>query len=97
MASDNLGMLAGLTAAGALLVDYVLTISVSIASGVAQNTPLVPDWLPYDVPIAVAAVVLIVLGNLTSSLLQTADPPRVPQSTLAGDQVSSVSGVASGR
>jgi amino acid transporter len=64
VASDNLGMLAGLTAASALLVDYVLTVSVSIASGVAQITSLVPDWLPYDVPIAVAAVMLIVLANL---------------------------------
>jgi amino acid transporter len=64
VASDNLGMLAGLTAAGALLVDYVLTVSVSIASGVAQITSLVPEWLPYQVPLAVGAVVLIVLGNL---------------------------------
>src|SRR5258708_9065810 len=64
VASDILGMLAGLTAAGALLVDYVLTVSVSIASGVAQITSLVPDWVPYGVPLAVGAVVLIVLGNL---------------------------------
>ena len=64
VANDNLGMLAGLTAAGALLVDYVLTVSVSIASGVAQITSLVPEWLPYLVPISVAAVVLIMLGNL---------------------------------
>src|SRR5262249_60789690 len=52
VANDNLGMLAGLTAAGALLVDYVLTVSVSIASGVAQITSLVPDWLPYEVGLA---------------------------------------------
>jgi len=64
VASDNLGMIAGLTAAGALMVDYVLTVSVSIASGVAQITSLVPDWLPYTIPMAVAAVVLIMLGNL---------------------------------
>jgi amino acid transporter len=64
VANDNLGMLAGLTAAGALLVDYVLTVSVSIASGVAQITSLVPEWLPYQVPLGVGAVVLIVLGNL---------------------------------
>src|SRR5262252_211330 len=64
VASDNLGMLAGLTAAGALLVDYVLTVSVSIASGVAQITSLIPEWLPYEVPLAVGAVVLIMLANL---------------------------------
>jgi amino acid transporter len=64
VASDNLGMLAGLTAAGALLVDYVLTVSVSIASGVAQITSLLPEWLPYQVPLGVGAVVLIMLANL---------------------------------
>src|SRR5438309_63539 len=64
VANDNLGMLPGLTAAGALLVDYVLTVSVSIASGVAQITSLVPAWLPYQVWMAVGAVILIVLGNL---------------------------------
>lgn len=64
VANDNLGMLAGLTAAGALLVDYVLTVSVSIASGVAQITSLLPEWIPYEVPLAVGAVVLIMLANL---------------------------------
>jgi amino acid transporter len=64
VASDNLGMLAGLTAAGALLVDYVLTVSVSIASGVAQITSLVPEMLPYEVSLAVGAVVIIMLANL---------------------------------
>jgi amino acid transporter len=64
VASDNLGMLAGLTAAGALLVDYVLTVSVSIASDVAQITSLAPDWLPYQVELSVGAVVLIMLANL---------------------------------
>jgi amino acid transporter len=64
VANDNLGMLPGLTAASALLVDYVLTVSVSIASGVAQITSLLPEWLPYQVPLGVAAVVLITLGNL---------------------------------
>ena len=64
VANDNLGMLPGLTAAGALLVDYVLTVSVSIASGVAQITSLLPEWLPLQVPMAVGAVVFIMLGNL---------------------------------
>ncbi len=64
VASDNLGMLPGLTAAAALMVDYVLTVSVSIASGVAQITSLVPEWLPYTVPMTVGAVLLIVLANL---------------------------------
>ncbi|MBV8718395.1 MAG: APC family permease [Chloroflexi bacterium] len=64
VASDNLGMIPGLTAAGALLIDYVLTVSVSVAAGVAALTSMVPDWLPYAVPMSVGAVVLITLANL---------------------------------
>src|SRR5882724_8219061 len=52
VANDNLGMFPGLTAAGALLIDYVLTVSVSIAAGVAALTSLVPAWLPYTVPMS---------------------------------------------
>src|ERR1700737_4801433 len=64
VANDNLGMIPGLTAAGALLIDYVLTVSVSVAAGVAAITSMVPDWLPYAVPMAVGAVMLITLANL---------------------------------
>jgi len=64
VASDNLGMIPGLTAAAALQIDYVLTVSVSIAAGVAAITSLVPEWLPYTVPMAVGAVALITLANL---------------------------------
>jgi amino acid transporter len=64
VANDNLGMIPGLTAAGALLIDYVLTVSVSVAAGVAALTSMVPDWLPITVPLSIAAVVLITLANL---------------------------------
>ena len=43
VASDNLGTLPGLTAAAALLTDYVLTVAVSVAAGVAALTSIVPD------------------------------------------------------
>ena len=43
VASDNLGETAGLTAAASLLIDYVLTVSVSIAAGVAALTSLLPE------------------------------------------------------
>src|ERR1041385_5860149 len=43
VASDNLGTLPGLTAAAALLTDYVLTVAVSVAAGVAALTSLVPE------------------------------------------------------
>jgi amino acid transporter len=64
VASDNLGMIPGLTAAGALMIDYVLTVSVSVAAGVAALTSMVPDWLPITVPMTVGAVALIMLANL---------------------------------
>ena len=47
VASDNLGPLPGLTAAGALLTDYVLTVSVSIAAGVAALTSIFPGLFDY--------------------------------------------------
>ena len=64
VASDNLGPLAGLTAAGALLTDYVLTVSVSIAAGVAALTSIFPDLFDYRVAVGVGFVVLLTLGNL---------------------------------
>ncbi len=64
VASDNLGPLAGLTAAGALLTDYVLTVSVSIAAGVAALTSIFPGLFAFRVSVAVAFVVLLTLGNL---------------------------------
>jgi amino acid transporter len=64
VASDNLGPLAGLTAAGALLTDYVLTVSVSIAAGVAALTSIFPGLFDYRVAAGVGFVVLLTLGNL---------------------------------
>jgi amino acid transporter len=64
VASQNLGTLPGLTAASALMTDYVLTVAVSVAAGVAAITSLVPELLPYTTPMAVAAVALLTLGNL---------------------------------
>src|SRR5579871_42888 len=64
VANDNLGMIPGLTAASSLLIDYVLTVAVSVAAGVAAITSLSPDLLPWTVPMCVAAVLLITLANL---------------------------------
>src|SRR5215204_1881100 len=44
VAKDNLGETPALVAAGALLIDYVLTVAVSIAAGVAALTSAFPDW-----------------------------------------------------
>lgn len=64
VASDNLGPVAGLIAAGALLTDYVLTVAVSVAAGVAAITSIAPDLFDARVIVGVAFVALICLGNL---------------------------------
>src|SRR5207247_1776526 len=61
VAQDNLGTVAGLVAAAALLVDYVLTVSVSVAAGVAAVTSALPDLAPHRVAIGVACVAAIPL------------------------------------
>lgn len=64
VASDNLGVLPGLLAAAALLIDYVLTVAVSVSAGVAAVTSIVPALFPERVLIAVTIVAVIMLGNL---------------------------------
>lgn len=61
---DNLGQGPGLVAAGALMVDYTLLVSVSVAAGVAAITSAVPEVLDYRVPISVGIIALFVLANL---------------------------------
>lgn len=64
VAKDNLGPLPALVAAGALLVDYVLTVSVSVAAGIAALTSAMPALLPYRVGFGVLAVAAVAVGNL---------------------------------
>jgi amino acid transporter len=64
VAYDNLGRFPALVAAAALLTDYILTVSVSISSGVAQIVSAYPVLFNYRVLICVACVVLITVINL---------------------------------
>jgi amino acid transporter len=64
VARDNLGELPAQTAGAALLTDYILTVSVSISSGVAQIISAYPGLFPYRVWLAVIAVLFIMLINL---------------------------------
>jgi amino acid transporter len=64
VAKDNLGETPALIAAGALLIDYVLTVAVSIAAGVAAITSAFPEWHLNRVEMALGFVVVIMLGNL---------------------------------
>ncbi|HMR99496.1 MAG TPA: APC family permease [Anaerolineales bacterium] len=64
VAADNLGKFPALIAAAALLTDYILTVSVSISSGVAQIVSAYPQWYEYRVVVAVFFVILIMVINL---------------------------------
>ncbi len=64
VAHENLGRWPGLVAAAALLVDYVLTVTVSVAAGVAAVTSAVPDLHDARVLIGLVTIGLITLGNL---------------------------------
>ncbi len=64
VARDNLGELPAQTAGAALLTDYILTVAVSVSSGVAQITSAYPSLFPYRVWISVIAVLFIMAINL---------------------------------
>ena len=64
VARDNLGQLPAQIAAASLLTDYILTVSVSVSSGVAQITSAYPFLFAYRVHIAVGMVFFVMLINL---------------------------------
>jgi len=64
VARDNLGELPAQMAGAALLTDYILTVSVSISSGVAQITSAFPALIPFRVEIAVLMIVFMTIVNL---------------------------------
>ncbi|HET7685262.1 MAG TPA: APC family permease [Candidatus Limnocylindria bacterium] len=62
--SDNLGDRAGLVAGASLLIDYTLTVAVSVSAAVAAITSVVPELFGERVLIGVGIVVVLMLGNL---------------------------------
>ncbi|MFG2053791.1 APC family permease [Micromonospora sp. NPDC048930] len=64
VAGDNLGRTAGLTAAAGLMLDYVLTVSVSVAAGVGAVTSAVPGLAPTSVLLGVLVIAVLLAGNL---------------------------------
>ncbi len=64
VAHENLGMWAGLTAAASLLIDYVLTVAVSIAACTEAIYSAAPSVHDYAVPLAVGLTAAIAIGNL---------------------------------
>ena len=64
VAKDNLGQFPGLVAGSALLIDYVLTVAVSVSAGVAALISALPTLQAYRVEIAVGWVALLTLANM---------------------------------
>ena len=64
VASTNLGARAGLVVAAALLVDYVMTVAVSVAAGVDNIISAIPELNPYRIAINIGFVLLLTAMNL---------------------------------
>lgn len=61
---ENLGVWPSLIAAASLLVDYILTVAVSVAAGVAAITSFAPELFDYRIPLGVFIIAMLVIGNL---------------------------------
>src|SRR5690349_3348928 len=64
VATVNLGRRAGMTVASALLVDYILTVAVSIASGAQYASAAIPAIQEHEVTVAVIMVAVLAALNL---------------------------------
>ncbi|BBI34107.1 APC family permease [Cohnella abietis] len=64
VSKENLGIYPGLIAGGSLLVDYILTVAVSVSAGTDAITSAFPSLHPYNVVIAIVFVLCITILNL---------------------------------
>lgn len=64
VARSNLGELPALIAAGALMIDYILTVAVSVAAGIAALTSAIPSLFPHREALGLAAIIFIIVMNL---------------------------------
>ena len=64
VATDNLGRMAGLVAAAGLTTDYILTVAVSVASGLEAVTSAIPSLASDTVAIGVGVIVVLLAANL---------------------------------
>jgi len=64
VAKDTLGPNWGLLAAAGLILDYILTVAVSVASGIAAITSAIPSVTSATVPLGLVVIALLVIGNL---------------------------------
>ncbi|GAA5183686.1 APC family permease [Rugosimonospora acidiphila] len=64
VASENLGDRFGLAAAAGLMMDYILTVAVSVAAGVNAITSALPWLAPVAIPMGIAVIAVLLAGNL---------------------------------
>ena len=64
VSKENLGTIPGLIAAAAILIDYVLTVAVSVTAGTVAITSAAPALADHRVPLALGLVALVTLANL---------------------------------
>lgn len=64
VARENLGLYPGLIAGGSLMIDYILTVAVSVSAGVAALTSAVPTLFSWRVELCVFFIILLMLANL---------------------------------
>ena len=64
VAKENLGIFPALIAGSSLLIDYSLTVAVSVAAGIAALTSAFPAFLPHRLALSLGAVLIILLANL---------------------------------
>ncbi len=64
VARENIGDSAGLLAAAALLIDYVLTVAVGISAGVGALVSAIPSLLPHTLALCLGILLLITIVNL---------------------------------
>ena len=64
VSQDNLGKIPGLVAGASLSIDYVLTVAVSVAAGIAALTSYFPALDTYRVPLCLVALLLVMVANL---------------------------------
>ena len=64
VSKSNLGVNPGLIAGGSLLVDYILTVAVSVSAGTDAITSAFPELYPYNLPISIVFVILLTILNL---------------------------------
>ncbi|HSG86233.1 MAG TPA: APC family permease [Candidatus Limnocylindrales bacterium] len=64
VAKANINMPSALLAAAALLFDYMMTVAVSIAAGIAAITSVIPELIPLRVELALLAIALLTVANL---------------------------------